>query len=184
MAKAPDWIRRSRAGWRWDGSQRPPFAVEPVAGQESVWDYRRPPALVHDERPVAVRVGDVEVASATHSWKVCETAHPPTFYLPPESVRADLLEPAPGGSVCEWKGTARYWTVTAGDAHLQAVAWSYPDPFPEAEVLREHVAFYPARIECFVDGQRVLPQPGGFYGGWITPELVGPFKGAAGTSGW
>jgi uncharacterized protein (DUF427 family) len=184
VAQTPEWIRRSRSGWRWDGSRRPPFADEPEEGQVSVWDYPRPPQIARDERPVTVRIGDLVVAAARHSLTVCETAHPPTFYLPPEAIRDGVLEPAAGESVCEWKGVARYWTATAGQVRLEGVGWSYPDPFREAEALRDHVAFYPGRIECFVDGHRVRPQPGGFYGGWITPDLAGPFKGGPGTSGW
>jgi uncharacterized protein (DUF427 family) len=116
--------------------------------------------------------------------RVLETAHPPTFYLPWEDVARQLFEPAPGGSTCEWKGPARYWSLVVAGERLRAVAWSYPRPLSGAEPLSECVALYPGALDCRVDGAPVTPQPGGFYGGWITPELVGPFKGEPGSEGW
>ena len=136
--------------WRYTGKERPPFAVLPDDGQESVWDYPRPPSVQPDPREVIVRAGGVEIARTTSSVRVLETASPPTFYLPPHHVRMDLLSAASGASVCEWKGRARYWTLTVGDARIERVAWSYPDP----------LAFCPARLECFVGGIPVQPQPG------------------------
>jgi uncharacterized protein (DUF427 family) len=170
--------------WRYTGRTRPPFAVSPAEGQESVWDYPRPPSVQPDSREVVVRAHGVAVARSTASLRVLETASPPTFYLPPRDVRQDLLSAAPGASVCEWKGRATYWTLTVGDARIERAAWSYPEPFPGFEAIRDYLAFYPGRLECLVDGVRVQPQPGRFYGGWITPEVVGPFKGEPGTEGW
>jgi uncharacterized protein (DUF427 family) len=116
---------------------------------------------------------------------VLETAHPPSFYLPWADVRQDLLQSVPGASsFCEWKGPARYWSLIDGDRTLPRVAWSYPTPLVGAEALADCVAFYPAELECRVDGALVAPQPGGFYGGWITPELVGPFKGERDSETW
>lgn len=166
--------------WRWHGQERPPFAIAPAAGQESVWDYPRPPRVVADDRPVAVRVDDVAVAETRRALRVLETASPPTFYVPLADVARDLLVPVAGASWCEWKGRARYWSLGGG----HAVAWSYDDPLGPYHALRDHVAFYPGRVACFVGGVRVRPQPGGFYGGWITPEIVGPWKGERGTEGW
>jgi uncharacterized protein (DUF427 family) len=170
--------------WSYTGKKRPPFAVFPHEGQESVWDYPRPPSARPDPREVIVRAGGVEIARTTSSVRVLETASPPTFYLPPHEVRMDLLTAASGASICEWKGRARYWTLTVGDARIERVAWSYSDPLPAFEAIRDYMAFYPSRVECFVAGIRVEPQPGRFYGGWITPEVVGPFKGEPGTEGW
>ena len=184
MAKTPAWARAGRSGWRWTGAERPPFAEVPGAGQESVWDYPRPPRLADDARTVVVRADDVVIAETTRAKRVLETASPPTFYLAPEDVALDRLEPAPGASRCEWKGEARYWTVVLEGGRLERIAWSYPDPFPEFEPIRGFLSFYPAAIPCFVDGERVAPQPGGFYGGWVTSELAGPFKGAPGSQGW
>ncbi len=184
MESIPGWARRGRSGWRYVGRERPPFAVVPRPGQESVWDYPRPPRLELDPREVAVIVGAVEIARTSRSLRVLETASPPTFYLPPEDIAREYLAPANGVSRCEWKGEARYWDVVLEDRRLVRAAWSYPDPFSDFERLRDHVAFYPSRVECYVDGIRVEPQPGRFYGGWVTPELVGPFKGEPGSEGW
>ena len=164
--------------------RRPPFAIPPGAGQESVWDYPRPPRLVRDAREVTVRAGEVEIARSRSVIRVLETASPPTFYLPLADVHREYLEPAGGRSYCEWKGEARYWHVVAGGARIERAAWSYPDPLPPFVDLKWHLAFYAGLLDCRVDGIRVLPQPGRFYGGWITPEIVGPFKGEPGTEGW
>lgn len=171
-------------GWRYFGQHRPAFAVEPGPGQESVWDYPRPPRVEADTREIVVRVGDVEVARTRRGQRVLETASPPTIYIPLVDIAADYLERVPGSSNCEWKGAAQYWTVSVPPLVLDAVGWSYPHPPPELDAIRNHLSFYPGRIECYVDGVRVQPQAGGFYGGWITPEIVGPFKGEPGSSGW
>ncbi|MEO5894107.1 MAG: DUF427 domain-containing protein [Vicinamibacterales bacterium] len=171
-------------GWRYYGQQRPSFAAEPGPGQESVWDYPRPPRIEADGREVVVRVANIVVARTRRAQRVLETASPPTFYVPRSDVAAEYLQPAPGASYCEWKGSARYWSVSAASMVLEAVGWSYDDPRPGFEAIRGHLSFYPARIECLVDGIRVLGQPGGFYGGWVTPEIIGPFKGDPGSSGW
>jgi uncharacterized protein (DUF427 family) len=158
--------------------------VVPGPGQTSVWDFPRPPQIALDAREVVIRWGDVEVARTRRAVRVLETSHPPSFYLPWSDVARHLLQSAPGNSMCEWKGPARYWTLSDGERQLPAVAWSYPQPMAGAEALADCVAFYPALLDCRVDGAKVLSQPGGFYGGWITPELVGPFKGAPGSQGW
>jgi uncharacterized protein (DUF427 family) len=126
----------------------------------------------------------VEVARTRRAVRVLETAHPPSFYLPWNDVAHHLLQPAMGASVCEWKGPARYWTLVDGDRRLPRAAWSYPHPLAAARPLATCVAFYAAHLECTVGGAPVTPQPGGFYGGWITPDLVGPFKGVPGSDGW
>ncbi len=172
-------------GWRWTGVRRPPFAEEPGPGQESVWDYPRPPRVEPDTRPVVVVAGRTAVAESVRALRVLETASPPTFYIPSADVRMELLRPARGESYCEWKGRAEYWTVRTPEGDVaQAAAWWYPEPLGAYASLRDHVAFYPGRVDCYVDGERVEPQPGGFYGGWITSELSGPFKGGPGSSGW
>lgn len=180
----PAWARMGRRGWGYRGGERPPFAIAPGPGQESVWDYPRPPRLVLDPRRVDVRCGETVVASTTRAIRVLETAHPPTFYLPRHDVRMELLVRRGRGSLCEWKGEATYFDVRVGETCLESVAWSYEQPFAEAERIAGHVSFYPGRLPCFVAGERVRPQPGDFYGGWITSEVVGPFKGEAGTTGW
>ncbi len=168
--------------WKYMGGQRPDIAVEPGPGQESVWDYPRPPALKPDRRLVEVRDGDTLLARSEACVRLCETASPPTFYLPPGDVDMDALVPVAERSVCEWKGAAAYFALAR--APETPVAWSYPRPRAKYEKLKDYVAFYPGRVACFVDGVRVEPQPGRFYGGWITPDVVGPFKGSPGTGHW
>ena len=184
MSDLPDWLESARAHWRWRGQGRPEFAATPGPGQVSVWDFPRPPRVAPDSREVVIRWGHREVARTRRSVRVLETAHPPSFYLPWDDVDRTLLQRAAGGSFCEWKGPARYWSLVDGDRRIDTVAWSYPQPMAGAEALAPCVAFYPTTLECSVDGAKVRPQPGGFYGGWITPELVGPFKGEAGSEGW
>jgi uncharacterized protein (DUF427 family) len=149
-----------------------------------VWDYPRPPALVPCDRDVVVSWRGVEVARTRRAVRLLETAHPPSYYLPWADVDRSLLQPAGGGSFCEWKGPARYWSLVNGPQRLERVAWSYPQPLAGAEAIAECVAFYAADLECSVGGLPVTPQEGGFYGGWITPDLVGPFKGGPGSTGW
>lgn len=187
MTSAADRLAHARSLWNWVGDRRPDFAVPPQPGQESVWDYPRPPRVVLDSREVIVRLGDTEIARTRRALRVLETASPPTFYLPQNDVHVDLLVAAPGASFCEWKGEARYWSVVTGtDAgqRLDAVAWSYDAPLPDFAMLRGHIAFYPQPLACLVNGVPVKPQPGRFYAGWITPEVVGPFKGEPGSGGW
>jgi len=169
--------------WKFKGQERPPFAIEPGPGQESAWDYPRPPSIGPDGRVVEVRSADTVLARSTRSLRVCETASPPTFYLPPEDIRIDLLLPVEHRTYCEWKGHASYWTLADGSSP-QPVAWSYLEPFRAFEAIRGWLCFYPGRVDCSVGGEAVQPQHSEFYGGWITPDVVGPFKGDPGTSGW
>jgi len=133
-----------------------------------------------------VVLGGVTIADTRRALRVLETSHPPTYYVPPDDVRWEYLEAVPGGgSVCEWKGPAQYFSVHAGARRAICAAWSYPDPTPAFDALKDHVAFYVAQMDaCFVDDEQARPQPGGFYGGWVTPDVVGPFKGAPGSEGW
>jgi uncharacterized protein (DUF427 family) len=131
-----------------------------------------------------VQARDTVLAETTSARRVLETASPPTFYIPPADVRIEQLQHAPGASRCEWKGTAAYWSLRTGGPNAEPVAWSYPEPFDDFVGIQEYFAFYPGRVVCTVDGERVRTQPGGFYGGWITDELVGPFKGDPGSGGW
>jgi uncharacterized protein (DUF427 family) len=179
-----DDLKHAREQWHWRGRERPAFALVPTVGQESVWDYPRPPRLAVDTREVVVRWGNVEVARTTRAVRVLETAHPPSFYLLWQDVAWHLLHACRGSSLCEWKGPPSYWSLVDGDRRTAAVAWSYPNPLAGAEALAHRVAFYASLLECRVDGALAVPQPGGFYGGWITPELVGPFKGEPGSAGW
>lgn len=164
---------------------RVPTPVPPATGQESVWDYPRPPRLESSDRHIEIILGGETIADSRRAWRVLETSHPPVYYLPTEDIRMALLEPAAGSSFCEWKGAARYWTVRSGDHVLDRVGWSYPDPSAGFEPIRDHIAFYAGPFDAVtVDGEPVTPQPGGFYGGWITADVVGPFKGTPGSMGW
>ena len=156
-----------------------------LPGQESVWAYPRPPRVEPTARRVRVELHGVVIADSTRAVRVLETSHPPTYYVHPGDVVWSLVEPAAARSTwCEWKGHASYWTVQAGRLRVDAGAWSYHQPTPGFAAIVDHVAFYPARFDCFLDDEPVTPQPGGFYGGWVTKELAGPFKGDVGTLHW
>jgi uncharacterized protein (DUF427 family) len=150
-----------------------------------VWDYPRPPAIDHDPRLVEVHFAGVSIAATHGALRVLETSHPPGYYVPFADVMPGALVGAAGGSFCEWKGVASYWDVTVNGQTAPQAAWSYPDPSEGYGELAGFVSFYPGRVDgCFVAGERVRPQAGGFYGGWILDEIVGPFKGEPGTRGW
>ena len=167
--------------WKYTGRVRPDFADIPGPGQESVWDYPRPPRLESAGKFVEVKYEDMVLAASRDCLRLVETASPPTYYLPPNDVNGALLEPAPGQSFCEWKGIASYWSMLG---RSDPVSWSYPDPTGKYAGLAGYFSFYPAKVECYVNGERVRPQPGSFYGGWVTGDLTGPFKGDPGTEGW
>ena len=159
---------------------------DPVGpGQESVWDYPRPPSALVSDRHVVVEVAGRVLADTRRAVRVCETSHPPVYYVPREDVAVDLLERAPGRSVCEWKGAPTYWDAVVDGRRIPEIGWSYEDPAPGYEHLRSAIAFYPGKVDrALVDGEQVRPQPGGFYGGWITDEIAGPVKGGPGSLGW
>ena len=180
MLKADAREIASRRAWRWRGDERPPFAREPGPGQESVWDYPRPPRIEPETREVEIRFGTQTLARTRSAVRVLETASPPTFYLPPSEVDTSGLEPSGARSFCEWKGEAVDLDLRGGP---RSVGWCYPETFPEFASIAGWLAFYPAKLECFVDGERAAPQPGGYYGGWLTKEIVGPVKGEPGIDG-
>jgi uncharacterized protein (DUF427 family) len=163
-------------------SRPEPAPVGP--GQESVWDYPRPPRLEEVGARVRVELAGRVVADSTRALRILETSHPPSYYLPPQDCSLDLLEDEMGTSFCEWKGEAVYETVRVGDAVAERAAWRYPAPNRAYAAIAEHRSFYPGLLDCTVDGVAVTAQPGGFYGGWVTPDVVGPFKGEPGTGFW
>ncbi|MEM8488537.1 MAG: DUF427 domain-containing protein [Bacteroidota bacterium] len=169
--------------WKYTGKERPAFAEAPAQGQESVWDYPRPPALVADKRLVEVRFDNILIAQTEQAYRVLETASPPTFYIPGADVVLEVLTEVRGQSFCEWKGSARYW-ILRRKPDMGPVGWDYPAPSAAFAPITGAFSFYPSRVACFVDGERVRPQPGGFYGGWITDEIAGPVKGEPGTGHW
>jgi uncharacterized protein (DUF427 family) len=152
---------------------------------ESAWDYPRPPRVDPSTRRVRVIVDGIVVADSQRAVRVLETSHPPGWYVPPEDVRTDLLRPTTRHTVCEFKGEASYFDIVAGGRVRHAAVWSYERPLPGYDAIAGYLSFYPGRVdEAWVDDQRVLPQAGDFYGGWITPDVTGPFKGGPGTRGW
>jgi len=162
-----------------------PERVVPGPGQESVWDYPRPPRVEDTSRHIRVVFNGVTVADTRRAKRVLETSHPPVYYIPPEDVKMAHLAEASGSSWCEWKGRASYYHVEVDGRRAERAAWTYHQPSEGFESIEDHVAFYPGPMDaCTVDGERVKPQPGRFYGGWITDDVVGPFKGGPGTQGW
>lgn len=179
----PDWLIKARNKWQFKGVNRPPFAEEPKKGQVSVWDFPRPPALEKVQQQIAVYHDAICLAKTTNAYAVMETAHPPSYYLPAADVNQKLLTAMPNKkSLCEWKGSATYWALKTNPK--KAIAWSYAHPFSEFENIKNHFAFYPQYFDCFVDEEKVRPQPGQFYAGWITDNFSGPFKGEPGTGFW
>ena len=159
--------------------------VAPEPGQESVWDYPRPPSLQRCDKLVRILLQGELLAETTAAFCVRETSHPPTYYLPPADIDMRYLNQVPGASVCEWKGMASYYDIVCNGEIYPRVAWTYHHPEASFLELRDHIAFYAHVMDaCYVGDDRVLPQPGNFYGGWITPDVVGPFKGEPGTMGW
>jgi uncharacterized protein (DUF427 family) len=156
-----------------------------MIGVESVWDYPRPPRLERCSERVRVAFAGRSIADSTSAFRVLETSHPPTFYIPPSDVRLEYLVPIRHRTWCEWKGQARYWTLRVSSAESTQAAWSYADPSRSFAEIRDHLAFYPARVDaCYVGEEQVIEQAGDFYGGWITSNIRGPFKGEPGTRGW
>ena len=154
-------------------------------GQESVWDYPRPPRLEPVKKRLRVVFNGVTFADTTRGKRVLETSHPPVYYVPRDEIRMDYLRVATGSSFCEWKGQARYFDIDVNGKYVERAAWNYPKPTAAFIGIRDHVAFYCQLMDaCFVGDEQARPQPGSFYGGWVTGDIVGPFKGEAGTAGW
>jgi len=162
-----------------------PLPDAPLPGQESVWDYPRPAVMRASARHVRIVHRGVILAETRAAIETLETSHPPSYYIPVGDILPGALRPLSQRSICEWKGQARYFDVLVVGARMPAMAWCYDRPTPEFAGLVGHVAFYAAPFEgCFVDGEKVVPQPGGFYGGWVTSHVSGPFKGGPGSQFW
>ena len=159
--------------------------IQPGPGQESVWDYPRPPRLEDTDKHVQIVFNGVAIADTHSAKRVLETSHPPVYYIPPSDIKMEHLLLTPKSSWCEFKGRAAYYTVVVGDKQAPDAAWFYPDPTSTFAALKNYVAFYSHLMDaCYVNGDQVQPQPGDFYGGWVTSDIVGPFKGGPGTWGW
>ena len=165
--------------------KRHPKAIDPAPGQESVWDYPRPPRLEPCDALLKVMFADRIIAETRRGWLVLETSHPPVYYMPPTDIDQSLLVVAPGASFCEFKGAATYWSIRVGDRIAEHAGWSYRTPTAQFAKLEDYVAFYASKVDaCWVGDEQVVAQEGDFYGGWITSRVVGPFKGAPGTRLW
>ncbi len=152
--------------------------VEPGPGQESVWDYPRPPRLEASTKHIQVIFNGEVIADTHRAKRILETSHPPVYYIPLEDLKMEYFSPTTRSTFCEWKGAASYYTITVGDRSVPNGAWYYPNPSPDYVAIKDYVALYPGKMEaCLVDGEKVVAQPGDFYGGWITHDIVGPFKG-------
>ena len=168
----------------------PQEPIKPQPGQESVWDYPRPPRLEQVAEPIRIEAEGVVIAQTTQALRVLETSHPPVYYIPPGDIQMDRLRVNDRTTFCEFKGRAGYYNLTVPgpvdrtNLIVPDVGWFYPSPVGDFAALAGHVAFYPSKVACFVNGERASAQEGDFYGGWITSRVVGPFKGPAGTSGW
>ncbi|MCM8558000.1 DUF427 domain-containing protein [Sphingomicrobium sediminis] len=180
-------VKANRDGWNL--AFRPPGLEAAGPGQESVWDYPRPPMLAPAPATIRVTDGDIEIARSDRALEVKEMAGAPVPYIPPEDVRTDLLHPNGRVSVCEWKGAAVSLDLMREDGdEIADAAWTYPDPFddlPEGyAAIAGWIAFYPGKLDCYVGDEQARPQPGGFYGGWVTDRIKGPIKGGPGSAGW
>lgn len=153
--------------------------------QESVWEYPRPPRIEKSSKRIRILFNNVVIAQSDRAKRVLETSHPPVYYIPRDDVKLEYLHPTERASLCEWKGLATYFAVKVGEREADSAAWTYRYPPPEFEAIKDHIAFYPSKMDaCFVADEMVEAQPGDFYGGWITKDIVGPFKGGTGTQGW
>ena len=159
--------------------------ITPGPGQESVWDYPRPPRVEDSNKHIRVIFNGVVIADTHRAKRVLETSHPPVYYIPPEDIQMQYLTPTRSRTFCEFKGAASYYTITVGNKSVPDGAWYYAHPTNPYESITNYVAIYPGKMDaCYVDNERVKAQEGDFYGGWITSDIVGPFKGGAGTFGW
>ncbi|RPI18109.1 MAG: DUF427 domain-containing protein [Ignavibacteriae bacterium] len=159
--------------------------IEPGPGQESVWDYPRPPKIEDTSKNIKIIFNKVVIVNTTHAKRVLEKSHPPVYYIPREDVETGYLSPAENKTYCEWKGQASYFHLNVGEKQARYACWTYPNPIPAFAELKNHLAFYAQKMdECYVNCELVTPQPGKFYGGWITKEITGPFKGEPGSESW
>jgi uncharacterized protein (DUF427 family) len=163
-----------------------PQRIEPQPGQESVWDYPRPPRNERSLKQIKIVFNEVIIAQSSNTYRVLETSHPPSYYIPPEDIKLEYLKPvASNKSFCEWKGIAAYYNLQVEEREVINAAWYYSQPTAEFATIKDYVAFYPSKMDaCYVDGELVQAQAGDFYGGWITQDIVGPFKGNTGSWGW
>lgn len=163
----------------------PESIIKPGPGQESIWDYPRPPKVELFEKNIRVEFAGRSIAETSISYKVMETASPPCYYIPQEFIKMEYLIKSNHKTLCEWKGSATYWSINVDGNISENAGWSYPVPWKGFELIKDHIAFFAGRVDgCFIDDEKVRPQAGDFYGGWITSNITGPFKGDPGTEHW
>ena len=179
LLEADGRIQSARAHWKYRGKTRPSFATLPLEGQESVWDYPRPPRIEAVLTTLRVETNGKLIAQTRNAVRVCETASAPTYYFPPEDIEVELIDGA-ANSICEWKGVAQPLDTPG----IRGAAWRYVQMFPEFVAIYKWVAFYPNKLDCFIGDDKVAAQPGGYYGGWVTSNMTGPIKGEPGSGGW
>jgi uncharacterized protein (DUF427 family) len=185
MSKIPKHLLSRVNKWRNVQRVRPTEIIIPGPGQESVWDYPRPPRVERVKSRIRVEFGGLVIADSDKAYRVLETSSPPVYYIPQGDIQMKYLEPGNKSTLCEWKGKARYWTVRVGKKCSENAAWSYSEPWDGFELITDYIAFNASKMDaCYVGNEKVLPQPGNYYGGWITSSVVGPFKGEPGTGGW
>ncbi len=159
--------------------------ITPKEGQESVWDYPRPPKLVDCSKRIRIEVGNITLVDSKNTIRCLETSHPPVYYIPQSDIKMDYLKTTDKNTYCEFKGQANYYDLIIGDKIVKEVAWEYANPAKGFEKIKNYLAFYATKVDaCYVDDEKVKPQEGSFYGGWVTNDIVGPFKGSSGTTFW
>jgi uncharacterized protein (DUF427 family) len=162
-----------------------PTPIKPNPGQESVWDYPRPPRLEEFSGHIQVVFNGITIADTHEAIRVLETSHPPVYYIPPKDIQLKYVIEGSDTTWCEWKGQAKYYSVVVGEKKAEKQAWCYPQPTLAFAAIKDYIAFYAGMMDaCYVNAEQVIPQPGGFYGGWLTKNIVGPFKGGPGSWGW
>ena len=162
-----------------------PTPIPPKPGQESVWDYPRPAKWENTNKHITVIFNGITIAQTHRATRVLETSHPPSYYIPSADIKLECLIAVSRKTCCEWKGRCSYYTVSVGNKQAHCAAWRYSEPTPNFVAIKDQYCFYAHLMDaCYVDGEQVIPQAGRLYGGWITSDVVGPFKGGPGTMGW
>jgi len=185
MTNIPKELKKEVNKWRSFKRKKPDNIVKPAPGQESIWDYPRPPKVELFSKNIRVESGGEVIAETTKSYKVMETSSPPCYYISQEYIKMNYLITSTHKTLCEWKGSAKYWSIKVGDRYFENAGWSYSAPWEGFEEIKDHIAFFAGRVDaCFIDDEKVVPQAGDFYGGWTTSNIVGPFKGEKGTEHW
>jgi len=185
MTKIPKELQKEVNKWRNFKRKMPENIITPGPGQESIWDYPRPPKVELFTKKIRVEFADKVIAETNKSYKVMETSSPPCYYIAQDDINMDCLFKSAYKTLCEWKGSARYWSIRIGDKISKNAGWSYPKPWEGFEDIKDYIAFFAGRVDgCYIGDEKVVPQSGDFYGGWITSNIVGPFKGDPGTEHW